>query len=133
MLLDPRGLERWPRASAPCRPLPSGALLICRDNKRARQRRASSLIGALLKALYVEYALNAFALVPHMSSWRFVARGLVQGLDAARTTVLSGWCAAGPVLSGLLSDRIGFARTGRVALVTSRCDGLLSLASDVAA
>jgi predicted MFS family arabinose efflux permease len=71
-----------------------------------------------LKALYVEYALNAAGLVPHMVFLvDFVARGLAQGLaSGARYWVLFGLGAlAGPLLAGRLADRIGFAATLRVA------------------
>jgi hypothetical protein len=57
-----------------------------------------------LGALYVEYALNAFGLVPHMILLAdFVARGLGQGLEAgARYRILFGLGAmTGPVLAGL--------------------------------
>jgi predicted MFS family arabinose efflux permease len=72
----------------------------------------------LLKALYVQYALNAAGLVPHMIFLvDFVARGLGQGLDAgARYWVLFGLGAiVGPVLSGHLADRAGFAAVLRLA------------------
>jgi predicted MFS family arabinose efflux permease len=67
--------------------------------------------GGQLRALYVEYALNAAGLVPHMLFLvDYVARGLGQGLDSgARYWVLFGIGAVvGPVLSGHLADRTGF-------------------------
>jgi predicted MFS family arabinose efflux permease len=73
-----------------------------------------------LRALYVAYALNAIGLVPHMVFLvDFVARGLDRGLHAgARYWVLFGLGAvAGPVLAGLLADRIGFGPALRLALV----------------
>jgi predicted MFS family arabinose efflux permease len=71
-----------------------------------------------LRALYVEYALNAAGLVPHMLFLvDFVARGLGQGLDSgARYWVLFGIGAVvGPVLSGHLADRTGFGPALRLA------------------
>jgi predicted MFS family arabinose efflux permease len=71
-----------------------------------------------LRALYVEYALNAAGLVPHMLFLvDFVARGLGQGLDSgARYWVLFGLGAiVGPVLSGHLADRTGFGPALRLA------------------
>jgi predicted MFS family arabinose efflux permease len=62
-------------------------------------------------ALYVEYGLNAFGLVPHMVFLVvYVALGLGQGIVAgAQYWVLFGIGAAvGPVLAGRLADRIGF-------------------------
>ncbi len=71
-----------------------------------------------LRALYVEYALNAAGLVPHMLFLvDFVARGLGQGLDSgAQYWVLFGLGAVvGPVLSGHLADRTGFGPALRLA------------------
>lgn len=71
-----------------------------------------------LRALYVEYALNAAGLVPHMIFLvDFVARGLGEGLDSgAQYWVLFGLGAAvGPVLSGHLADRTGFGPALRLA------------------
>jgi predicted MFS family arabinose efflux permease len=73
-----------------------------------------------LKALYVEYALNAVALVPHMVFLvDFVARGLARGIDVgAQYWVLFGIGAvAGPLLAGLVADGIGFGRALRLAFV----------------
>jgi predicted MFS family arabinose efflux permease len=73
-----------------------------------------------LRALYVEYALNAAGLVPHMLFLvDFVARGLGQGLDSgAQYWVLFGLGAVvGPVLSGHLADRTGFGPALRLALL----------------
>lgn len=77
-------------------------------------------VGAALLALYVAYALNATGLVPHMVFLvDFVARGLGRGIHAgARYWVLFGLGAvAGPVLAGLLADRIGFGPALRLALM----------------
>src|SRR5258707_2245372 len=73
-----------------------------------------------LRALYVEYALNAAGLVPHMIFLvDFVARGLGKGVDAgAQYWVLFGLGAiVGPLLSGHLADRTGFGPALRVAYV----------------
>lgn len=64
-----------------------------------------------LRALYLEYGLNAFGLVPHMVFLvDFVARGLGQGLaSGAHYWVLFGVGAMlGPLLAGRAADRIGF-------------------------
>ena len=71
-----------------------------------------------LRALYVEYALNAAGLVPHMIFLvDFVARGLGQGLQAGSAYwVLFGIGAViGPLLTGHLADRMGFGRALRLA------------------
>ena len=76
--------------------------------------------GMALKALYVEYALNAAGLVPHMVFLvDFIARGLERGLAVgALYWILFGVGAlAGPVLAGQLADRIGFGHALRLVLV----------------
>lgn len=77
-----------------------------------------------LRALYVEYALNAAGWVPHMIFLvDFVARGLGQGLQVgAQYWVLFGIGATvGPVFAGALADRIGFGRALRVAFTVQAC------------
>jgi predicted MFS family arabinose efflux permease len=69
------------------------------------------LPGLALKALFVEYGLNAAGLVPHMVFLvDYIARGLDRGLAVgANYWVLFGLGAiAGPVLFGHLADRSGF-------------------------
>ncbi|ACC75566.1 YbfB/YjiJ family MFS transporter [Paraburkholderia phymatum] len=76
--------------------------------------------GFTLRALYAEYALNAVGLVPHMLFLvDFVSRGLGKGLNTgAQYWVLFGLAAiAGPLLSGHLADRAGFASALRAAFV----------------
>ena len=71
-----------------------------------------------VKALYAEYALNAFGLVPHMVFLvDFIARGLGRGIDSGtRYWVLFGLGAmVGPMLAGALADRIGFGPALRLA------------------
>ncbi|NTX28059.1 YbfB/YjiJ family MFS transporter [Burkholderia pyrrocinia] len=71
-----------------------------------------------LRALYVEYGLNAVGLVPHMIFLvDYVARGLGKGVDAgAQYWVLYGLGAiVGPLACGHLADRAGFGRTLRAA------------------
>jgi predicted MFS family arabinose efflux permease len=99
----------------------------------ARAARAATTppAGRTVKAIYVAYALNAFGLVPHMIFLvDFVARGLGQGLAAGgRYWVVFGVGAMlGPVLTGALADRIGFAPAVRVALlVQAGAIGVLAL------
>ncbi|WP_229178434.1 YbfB/YjiJ family MFS transporter [Bradyrhizobium ivorense] len=74
----------------------------------------------LVLALCLEYGLNALALVPHMVFLvDFVARGLGQGIAAgSHYWVLYGLGAVvGPLLTGHLADRAGFAAALRVAFL----------------
>lgn len=74
-------------------------------------------LGAL-RALYVEYALNAGGWVPHMIFLvDFIARGLGQGVKVgAEFWVAFGLSATvGPLLSGHVADRIGFKSALRLA------------------
>ncbi|WEY42606.1 MULTISPECIES: YbfB/YjiJ family MFS transporter [Paraburkholderia] len=71
-----------------------------------------------LRALYAGYGLNAVGLVPHMIFLvDYVARGLGKGVDGgAQYWVLYGLGAmVGPLVSGHLADRAGFARALRIA------------------
>jgi len=82
--------------------------------------RAPPAPGRSLRALYASYALNAAGWVPHMIFLvDFVAHGLGKGLQAgAEYWVLFGIGATvGPVLAGLLADRVGFAWALRAAFV----------------
>jgi predicted MFS family arabinose efflux permease len=89
--------------------------------------------GRTLVALYGEYALNAFGLVPHMVFLvDFVARGLHAGLEAGgRYWVVFGIGAMlGPVLAGALADRIGFRRALRLAFAVQALGiGLLAVSA----
>jgi predicted MFS family arabinose efflux permease len=73
-----------------------------------------------LIALYIEYALNAVGWVPHMIFLvAFVAHGMGQGLKAgSEYWVLFGIGATlGPLLAGVLADRVGFGLALRLSLV----------------
>jgi len=77
-----------------------------------------------LRALYLEYALNAAGWVPHMIFLvDFVARGLGEGLAAgAKYWVLFGIGATvGPLLTGTLADQTGFGRALRLAFALEAC------------
>ena len=96
----------WPEAGAPA------------PAKRAHADHRLP-VGAL-RAVYVEYALNAVGLVPHMIFLvDFVARGLGRGLAAgAHMWVLFGIGAVvGPIAGGLVADRTGFRTALRLAFV----------------
>ncbi|MCB8882172.1 YbfB/YjiJ family MFS transporter [Acidisoma cellulosilytica] len=98
----------WPARSAPAPTLAA----------RAKIPAHSPLPTTRLRALYVQYALNAAGLVPHMLFLvDYVARGLGQGLDSgAQYWVLFGLGAIiGPVLTGHLADRTGFGPALRLA------------------
>jgi predicted MFS family arabinose efflux permease len=108
LLLTALAWRGWPgqpvgqaTASAAARPLP------------ARSRR-------MLKALYVEYGLNAVGLVPHMVFLvDFIARVLGRGLAAGAFCwiVFGAGALVGPVLAGYAGDLIGFRAALRLALL----------------
>ncbi len=79
-----------------------------------------SLQPTRLRALYVEYALNAAGWVPHMVFLvDFVARGLGKGIAiGSEYWVIFGLGATfGPILTGHLADRAGFGPALRLAFL----------------
>ena len=73
-----------------------------------------------LQALYLEYALNAVGLVPHMVFLvDYVARDLGRGIHAGSLCWITFGMGAviGPLISGHIGDRIGFRATLRWALL----------------
>ena len=86
----------------------------------APHARPSRISSPVLRALYVEYALNAVGLVPHMVFFvDFVARGLGRGLHAgaAYWVIFGAGAVIGPVIGGHAGDRIGFRAALRLAFV----------------
>jgi predicted MFS family arabinose efflux permease len=81
-----------------------------------------------LRALYLEYALNAVGLVPHMVFLvDFIARDLGHGLHAAAIywVIFGAGALVGPLAGGHLGDRIGFRAALRLAFVIQAvCVGL---------
>jgi predicted MFS family arabinose efflux permease len=93
--------------------------------------------GPALRGLYIEYALNAAGLVPHMVFLvDFIARGLRQGIGpGARYWVVFGAGAViGPMLAGAIADRVGFGPALRGAFAVQAAAVLLpTLATGVVA
>lgn len=90
------------------------------DTQLLTHRHKSEPRSGTLRALYIEYALNAAGWVPHMIFLvDFIARGLGQGIHAgASYWVLFGVGATiGPVLAGHLADRAGFGAALRLAFL----------------
>jgi predicted MFS family arabinose efflux permease len=96
--------------------------------------RAASAPDPKLRALYLEYALDAVGSVPHMVFLvDFIARGLAWGVAVgAWHWVLFGLGAlAGPMLAGMLGDRIGFGPALRLAFaIKALCVGWLAVGAD---
>jgi predicted MFS family arabinose efflux permease len=85
-----------------------------------------------LRALYVEYALNAVGLVPHMVFLvDFIARGIGQGLHAGGWywVVFGAGALVGPLIGGYAGDRIGFRATLRLSFAAQIAAVLLPLFS----
>jgi predicted MFS family arabinose efflux permease len=82
--------------------------------------------------LLIAYGCSAVGFVPHTVFWvDYVARGLGRGLAAGGTQwVLVGLAAAcGPLLAGLLADRIGFGASLRLVLFANAAAVALPLVS----
>ncbi|MBV8577356.1 MAG: YbfB/YjiJ family MFS transporter [Acetobacteraceae bacterium] len=81
-----------------------------------------------LRALYVEYGLNAVGAVPHMVFLvDFVARGLNRGLEAGAVywLVFGVGAVAGALLTGSAADRVGFRAMLRLAFVVQAIGSLV--------
>jgi predicted MFS family arabinose efflux permease len=78
--------------------------------------------------LLISYTLIGLAFAPHTVFWiDFIARGLGKGLGigGGYWVVLGGGAACGPMLTGFLAERLGFARTYMlVLLVLAMCVAL---------
>lgn len=87
-----------------------------------------------MRALYLEYALNAIGLVPHMVLLvDFIARCLGRGLAAGARDCLFGIGALlGPLFAGHLGDRIGFCTVLRLAFIIEAVAVAVPLASTAA-
>jgi len=86
----------------------------------------------LLRALYLEYALDAVGLVPHMVFLvDFIARGLDRGLSAGAQfwVVFGAGALVGPVVGGYLGDRVGFRAALRLTFLLTAVAVALPLAS----
>ncbi|MBE9598632.1 YbfB/YjiJ family MFS transporter [Pedobacter sp. MC2016-24] len=82
--------------------------------------------------LIVSYASNAIGFVPHTVFWvDFVSRGLSLGIrTGTQLWVLLGLAAAiGPLLTGFIADRIGFAKSIRISLLIKAIGVVLPLIS----
>lgn len=82
--------------------------------------------------LLVSYACNAVGFVPHTVFWvDFISRGLNKGINTGtQFWVLLGLSAAvGPLLTGYIADKIGFAKAIRVSLLVKSIGVALPLVS----
>lgn len=70
--------------------------------------------------LLISYACNAVGFVPHTVFWvDFISRGLHMGIGwATQFWILLGLSAAiGPVISGIMADKLGFGKSIRISLL----------------
>jgi predicted MFS family arabinose efflux permease len=82
--------------------------------------------------LIVSYACNAVGFVPHTVFWvDFISRGLGMGLRTGTVfwVILGLSAAIGPLLTGFLADRIGFAKSIRISLLVKALGVILPLLS----
>jgi MFS family permease len=82
--------------------------------------------------LMLSYACNAVGFVPHTVFWvDFISRGLHKGIEAGtHFWILLGLAAAiGPVLTGAIADKIGFAKSIRISLLVKAVGVILPLIS----
>lgn len=120
LLLTLISWTNWPKQA----PAPNAAIASSHP-KRHRQSPA-------VRALLIQYGLNACALVPHMVFIvDFVARGLGQGISAgSHYWVFYGLGAiVGPLLTGHLGDRAGFGPALRAAFLVEAIAVLLPAVS----
>lgn len=82
--------------------------------------------------LLISYACNAVGFVPHTVFWvDFISRGLNRGIEqGTRFWILLGIAAAiGPVITGFIADKIGFAKSIRISLLVKAAGVVLPLVS----
>lgn len=82
--------------------------------------------------LMISYACNSIGFVPHTVFWvDFISRGLGQGIAiGTQYWVLLGLSAAvGPLLSGYIADKMGFAKSIRLSLLVKSVGVVLPLLS----
>jgi MFS family permease len=90
------------------------------------------LWSAAIIFLILSYACNAVGFVPHTVFWvDFISRGLHRGIEqGTRYWILLGLAAAvGPVLTGMVADKIGFAKSIRISLLIKAIGVILPLIS----
>jgi predicted MFS family arabinose efflux permease len=101
----------WPASSAPA-PV--------RANVASAHRSTRPALSPTVVRLVVSYGLIGLAFAPPTIYWTdFVARGLGRGLAVGGFywTVLGIGAACGPMLTGFIAERLGFARTYTLTLV----------------
>jgi predicted MFS family arabinose efflux permease len=82
--------------------------------------------------LLISYACNAVGFVPHTVFWvDFISRGLHRGIEqGTRFWILLGLATAlGPIVTGFIADKVGFARSIRISLLVKAVGVVLPLVS----
>lgn len=95
---------------------------------RNESEKSKLRINRVLFLLLISYACNAVGFVPHTVFWvDFIARGLNRGIGQANHMwiILGISAALGPLITGVLADRIGFAKSLQISLLVKGIGVLL--------
>jgi len=115
--------NRWPEGSNEIH-VPE-SIISANTNKRV-------LWSGAVIFLMLSYACNAVGFVPHTVFWvDFISRGLHKGIETGtHFWILLGLAAAvGPVATGAVADKIGFAKSIRISLLVKAVGVILPLIS----
>ncbi|HTI93834.1 MAG TPA: YbfB/YjiJ family MFS transporter [Puia sp.] len=111
---------------------PEGSNERHRPTSHGSHHKRYAVLNRTVFLLLVSYGCNAIGFVPHTVFWvDFISRGLGEGIQTGTSFwVLLGISAAvGPLLTGYLADKVGFAKSIRISLLVKSVGVLLPLVS----